>query len=87
MSLLRHFRAGNNQPRMVYGFLQFFYLNPVSLLVDIIRLAVLTRPTGYGLLVLMQVLEMITKVHASLRGCPRIEVDGGVACPARNARD
>lgn len=40
----------------------YFYLTPASLLVDVLRLAVLTRPTGYSILVMVQLLEMLAKV-------------------------
>ena len=46
--------------------LQYFYLTPASLLVDIVRLALLTRPAGYRILILLQLLEMITKVRARI---------------------
>ena len=47
--------------------LQYFYLTPASLLVDVLRLAVLTRPTGYSILVMVQLLEMLAKVGYKVR--------------------
>ena len=41
---------------------QYFYLTPASLLVDVFRLVLLTRPAGFRILLLLQLLEMVTKV-------------------------